>query len=217
MHERISARLISFVYLLGYGWGPRAMSHLRKWWVIARHPRATIIFEEPLYLGPRFSLHMPEGGTFIAKRFTDFRRDFRCEILGEGRVTIGEGCAFTNSVLIQCTTSIDIGDRCMFGQANLVVDGNHRYRDIDKPMLEQGYEFKSLTIEDDATVTTKCTIIANLGRRCFVGANSVVIHDVPAYSLAAGVPARLRDYYGPPGEEPPELANRDGRAVSGRR
>ena len=85
----------------------------------------------------------------------------------------------------------------MFGQANLVVDGNHRFRGLDRPMLEQGYDFRPLVIADDATVTTKCTIIASLGERCFVGANSVVTRDVPAFSVAAGVPARVVEYFGP--------------------
>ena len=51
----------------------------------------------------------------------------------------------------------------MFGQSTIVVDGHHRFRDLDKPMLEQGYDFHAVRIEDDATVTTKCTIIADLG------------------------------------------------------
>ena len=41
---------------------------------------------------------------------------------------------------MQCTTRMDIGERVMFGQTTLVVDGNHRFRDLTKPMLEQGYD-----------------------------------------------------------------------------
>jgi acetyltransferase-like isoleucine patch superfamily enzyme len=190
---------------IGYVHGPRLMSRLRKWWVLARNPHATVRFTEPVYLGPGFSLHMPDGGTFIAGPACEFRRNFRAEISGDGRIEIGAGTVCTYDVVMQCSTSIVIGERCMFGQATLVVDGNHRYRDLDVPMLQQGYDFRPIRIGDDATITTKCTIIADIGERAFVGANSVVTKSAPPFTVVAGVPARVIDYFGPAGGEPAEL------------
>jgi acetyltransferase-like isoleucine patch superfamily enzyme len=135
----------------------------------------------------------------------EFRRDFRCEIAWDGRVTIGRDSVFTYSSLIQCTTTVDIGERCQFGQTTIVLDGQHRFRDITRPMLEQGLDFTPITIEDDATTTTKCTIMASIGTRAFVGANSVVTRPVPPYTVAVGAPAKVVDYFGPPGQEPEEL------------
>jgi acetyltransferase-like isoleucine patch superfamily enzyme len=146
---------------------------------------------------------MPFGGTFVTGEAVEFRRKFRCEVMGDARVTIGDMSVFTYDVIMQCGKSIEIGKRVMFGQCTLVVDGNHRFRDLDKPMLEQGYAFRPLRIEDDATITTKCTIIHQVGMRAFVGANSVVSRPIPAYCVAVGNPARVVDYFGPPGAEPP--------------
>lgn len=114
---------------------------------------------------------------------------------------------FTYSVLIQCTTTIDIGRRCQFGQTTILLDGQHRFRDITRPMLEQGYDWHPLTIEDDATITTKCTIMADIGTRAFIGANSVVTRTIPPYTVAVGAPARPIEYFGPPGLEPQELGS----------
>jgi acetyltransferase-like isoleucine patch superfamily enzyme len=174
------------------------MSALRKRWVLLRHPHAEIHFGKYVYLGPGFSLHMPFGGTFIADDGVEFRRGFRAEVGPEGRVVIGPGSVFTYYVLVQCATTIEIGARCMFGQSTIVIDGNHRFRDLTKPMLSQGYDYQRIRIADDATVTTKCTIINDVGERAFIGANSVVTRPIPAFSLAVGSPARVIEYFGPP-------------------
>ena len=183
---------------LGYVWGPRLASAVRKRWVLLRNPQADIRFGKYVYLGPGFSLHMPDGGTFVAGDGVEFRRGFRAELAGpEAQIVIGPQSVFTYYVLMQCSTSIEVGARCMFGQSTIVVDGNHRFRDLMRPMLEQGYDFRQIRIGDDATVTTKCTIIADVGERAFIGANSVVTEAIPPFTLAAGIPASARDYFGP--------------------
>jgi acetyltransferase-like isoleucine patch superfamily enzyme len=190
---------------LGYRYGPSIMSWLRQRWVIVRHPQAEISFGKGVYVGPRFSLFIPDEGSFIVSDGVEFRRDFRAEVSGSGRVTIGEGSVFTYSVLVQCSTTIAIGKRCQFGQATILLDGQHRFRDITRPMLEQGYEFHPLIIGDDAVITSKCTIMADVGERAFIGANAVVTKPVPPYTVAVGAPARPIEYFGPPGGEPEDL------------
>lgn len=185
---------------LGYVWGPRLMSAIRKRWVLLRHPHADIRFGKHVYVGPGFSLHMPDGGQFIAGDGVEFRRGFRAEVGPRGRIAIGPRSVFTYYVLMQCSTSIEIGARCMFGQSTIVIDGNHRFRDLTKPMLDQGYDYTPIRIEDDVTVTTKCTIIADLGERAVIGANSVVTKPIPAFTVAVGAPARAIEYFGPEGD-----------------
>lgn len=202
--ERLLTRLRHLPVAIGYHRGPLFMSFLRQRWVRFRNPAAHIHFGPRTYLGPGFSLHMPFGGTFITGPGVEFRRNFRAELANaESRIEFGAACTCTYDVLMQCTTSIVIGDRCQFGQATIVLDGNHRFRDLDRPMLDQGYELTPIRIEDDATVTSKCTIIADVGRRSFIGAHAVVVHPVPAYSVAVGVPARVIENFGPPGENSP--------------
>ncbi|MHB8656623.1 MAG: acyltransferase [Solirubrobacteraceae bacterium] len=199
------------------GPGPLLMSWLRKRWILLRNPHARIEFRGPVYLGPGFSLDMPHGGRLTVGPGVEFRRGFRAEFGGpDALISIGPMAVFTYDVVIQCSSSIEIGAHCQFGQASLVVDGNHRFRDLDRPMLEQGYELTPLKIADHATVTTKCTIVADIGERTFVGANSVVSRALPAFCLAAGAPARVLEYFGPPGQEPPELREEAGAEAQAR-
>lgn len=190
LHHRVAR-------FLRYGRGPRIASALRRHWLLLTHPGADIRFDGPVYLGPGFSLHIPDGGSFHVGPGVEFRRNFRAEVSGDGRISIGAGCVFTYDVVMQCSTTIDVGERAMFGQATLVVDGNHRFRDLERPMLAQGYDFRPLRIADDVVVTTKCTIIADVGERSIIGANSVVTRNVPAFTVAAGVPAKVIEEFGP--------------------
>jgi acetyltransferase-like isoleucine patch superfamily enzyme len=187
------------LWRIGYVRGPWLASWLRRRWLLLSHPHAHIEFRGPVYLGPGFSVFIPDAGTLIVGPGVEFRRGFRAEIHGDGRLVVGAGCVFTYDVLVQCTTSIEIGERCMFGQASMLVDGNHRFRDLTKPMLAQGYDFRPIRIGDDATITTKCTVIADIGERAFIGANSVVTSPVPPFTVAAGVPARVIEEFGPAG------------------
>ena len=175
---------------LSYFTAPRIASALRKRWVILRNPHADVRFDGPVYLGPGFSLFCPEGGTFHVGPDVEFRRGFRAELHG-GTITIGGGTVFTYDVVLQCSSRIDIGERCIFGQSSMIVDGNHRFRDLSRPVLGQGYDLTPIAIGDDVMVTSKCTIIADVGERSLVGANSVVTRPVPPFTVAAGAPARV--------------------------
>src|SRR5437763_7518833 len=178
---RIPARIRRLPVSIGYFRGPLLMSWLRKRWVHFRNPHATIRFGRGTYLGPGFSLHMPFGGTFVTGEGVEFRRNFRAELGGpESRIEFGARAVCTYDVLMQCTTSIVIGERCQFGQSTIVIDGNHRFRDLDRPMLEQGYDFTPIRIADDATVTTKCTIIPALAPRALIGAPAALTPPAPA-------------------------------------
>ena len=89
---------------------------------------------------------------------------------------------------------VEIGDHCMFANGCYITDSSHRFDDPVKPVPWQGFTTKGPTrIGDnvwcgvDVVVTSGVTI----GERCVIGANSVVTTDIPAFSVAAGAPARV--------------------------
>lgn len=188
-----------------YRTGARIASRFRQAAVTLTHRHCRVEFQGPVHLGPGFFLNIPNRGEFIVGPGVDFRRGFVCEISGDGRVTIGGGSTFTYDVVIQCSTTIEIGQNCVFAQGVLVADGSHRYRDHTTPMVAQGYDFRPIKIGDGASVMAKSTVIADVGAGAFVAANAVVTKPVPDFCLAAGVPARIVDYFGPPDRRPPEL------------
>ncbi|MBV9412899.1 MAG: acyltransferase [Acidimicrobiia bacterium] len=163
----------------------------------ATHLHCNVDIGRPVRLGPGFTLFIPDNGSFVVEPGVDFRRDFRCEIEGDGRVEIGAGTVFTSNALIQCSTLVSIGKRCAFGQSTLIVDGYHRYQDTDRHWMEQGYDLRPIHIGDGAGISDKCTIQADIGERAMVASGSVVNRPIPPYCLAVGAPARVIRYFGP--------------------
>jgi acetyltransferase-like isoleucine patch superfamily enzyme len=188
-----------------YRAGERIATEARKLVIRLTHRHCHVEFQGRVRLGPGFALDIPGQGSFIVGPGVDFRRGFVCEISGTGRVRIGAGTTFTSSCLIQCSTSIDIGEGCNFGQSTQIVDGNHRFRDPDVPMLEQGYDFRPIVIGAGVSVLSKCTIVNSIGERAYIGANSVVTREIPPFCLALGAPARVVEYFGRPELRPPDL------------
>lgn len=184
---------------------PRVAWMLRRWGIASTHLHADVRIGAPSRLGPGFALAIPERATFATGVGCDFRRGFVCEVSPGGVVEIGAGSIFTSYALVQISTSLTIGERCVFGQDVMIADGNHRFRDHTRHLLDQGYDFRPLAIGDGVVVMSKCTIVASIGRGAVIGANSVVTRDVPAWCLAVGSPARVVDYFGPPEHRPAEL------------
>ncbi len=180
-----------------FTWLPMVASASRKWWAKFKNPHATVRFGKHVYVGPGFSLHAPFGGTFEAGDGCEFRRGFRCELGGpETVVRLGRQCVATYDVLFQISSSLEIGDRVMFGQCTAVFDGSHNFKDPDMPMLSQGYTLTPLRFGSDVTILTKCTIVSDLGDRAVVGANSMVTKPVEPWTIVGGVPAKPIGTYG---------------------
>jgi acetyltransferase-like isoleucine patch superfamily enzyme len=174
-----------------YYHGARLASWGRKRTVALTHSHARVTFGRYSYVGPGFSLTIPDGGTLEIGPGVQFRRGFVCEIAGNGRVVIGANTIFTAQALVQCSTSIVIDEGCIFGQAVLLADGQHRFEDLSVRFLDQGYDFRPLHIGREVVVHSKCTITADVGEHVILGAHSLVTRALPAYSVAFGSPARV--------------------------
>jgi acetyltransferase-like isoleucine patch superfamily enzyme len=113
---------------------------------------------------------------------------------GKARIVIGSGTFLNIAVMVASMDLVEIGDHCMFANGCFVTDSSHRFDDPDAPVTWQGFTSKGPTRIGDnvwcgagVVVTTGVTI----GERSVIGANSVVTTDIPAFSVAAGVPARV--------------------------
>ncbi|HVW81501.1 MAG TPA: acyltransferase [Mycobacteriales bacterium] len=193
----MSTDLRRLPWLVRYGYARRIAYRWRRAALLLIHNHLDVEIAKGVAIGPRFDLWMPAPATFHVGTGSEFRRDFFCEIGPGGRVEIGERVIFTSAALIQISTSLIIGRRAVFGQSVMIADGNHKFRDHTKHLLDQGYDFRPIEIGDNAIVTSKCTILNSIGEGAIIGAGSVVTKPIPAYCLAYGAPARVVEYFGP--------------------
>jgi acetyltransferase-like isoleucine patch superfamily enzyme len=105
-------------------------------------------------------------------------------ILGD-RVRVGIG-----SVVIGPVT---MGSGSGLGQHVFVSGFNHGYEDGAKNSSQQALVIKPTIIEEDAHIGANSVILAGVtvGKRCQIGAGSVVTKDIPPYSIAVGNPAKV--------------------------
>ncbi|ELR8747409.1 acyltransferase [Vibrio vulnificus] len=87
---------------------------------------------------------------------------------------------------------VEIGKGCMIGDNVLLTDHNHT-NPIDSklrtaPLVSNG----PVSIGSETWLGDKVVVISStIGKGCIIAAGSVVTKDIPDYSIAAGVPAKV--------------------------
>lgn len=112
--------------------------------------------------------------------------------VGEG-LQVGDRSSFATGCFVGCSGSIRIGDDVMLGPGVQLHSENHVMADTGRPIKEQGVERSFVVIEDDCWIGAGTVVTAGvtIGRGSVIGAGSVVTRDVPAHSVAVGVPAKV--------------------------
>ena len=111
-----------------------------------------------------------------------------------GTISIGDYSNIGANCRLGTTSKIVFGKHVLLA-ANCYIGGaQHTFDRIDIPIMRQGYESKGgVAIEDDVWLGAGVTVLdgVRIGTGCVIGAGSVVTKDLPPYSIALGVPARI--------------------------
>lgn len=111
----------------------------------------------------------------------------------EGKIQIGNGVHIGEGSVIYSGVGIRIGDNVIIGPQNIIVDLDHRFENLDVPINQQGMNGKEISIGENVWIASQCVVIkgVTIGKGSVIGAGSIVNKNVPPYSVAAGVPARV--------------------------
>jgi acetyltransferase-like isoleucine patch superfamily enzyme len=163
--------------------------------------------------GKKF-LHFGDGSLIMWKPTTIFNENY---ISIGSNTLIGEGVSLSAGMVPgqKCLTSpvVTIGDRCLIGRGSGIVghfsisigddvwtghhvyitDQNHGYEDVSRPISQQTQPELPVVIGDGSWLGFGSVVLpgVTIGKHCVIGANAVVTSDIPDYSVAVGVPARV--------------------------
>lgn len=118
------------------------------------------------------------------------------------RLVIGDGTWIGEQCFIHAAGGIVIGRNVGIGPGTRIISSRHAEEGRHLPILHSRIELLPVVIEDDVDLGVGSVVLpgVRIGRGAQIGAAAVVTRDVPAYAVAAGVPARVLRYR-PGGDE----------------
>ena len=121
-----------------------------------------------------------------------------CPVNGhEAELKIGNNVSLGEYSHITCANKVTIGNSVLTGRFVLITDNSHGNSTKDSadiaPLAREIHSNGPVCIGDNVWIGDKVTILPNvtIGKGCIIAANAVVTKDIPEYSVAAGVPAKV--------------------------
>jgi lipopolysaccharide O-acetyltransferase len=119
-------------------------------------------------------------------------------------IVFGKHVRVSHHVHIAATHWVEIGDNVLMGSKVMITDHNHGLYSLDAHSLphiapalrpldsdQRTLIGRDVWLGDGVVVTPGSTI----GEGCVIGANSVVLGNIPPFTIAAGAPARVRKVF----------------------
>lgn len=113
------------------------------------------------------------------------------------KIEIGNDVSMMENCQISCCKQIVIGNGCLFG-ANVFITDNFHGKNIEEqlhlPPIDRPLDVRGeVVIGNNVWIGRNVCIMpgVTIGDGAVIGANAVVTKDIPAYAVAAGVPAKI--------------------------
>ena len=166
-----------------------------------------VVLEEGIKLTNRHNIHL--GNNVRIGRFTKLMassqhasikignntriHDFCVLLAYDGYIEFGENCSLHEFSLIAGNGGVKIGNWVRIASGVKIYAAQHIFKERDIPIYKQGIEGKGVVIEDDVWIGTNAIVLdgVKIGKGSIIGAGAVVTRDIPPYSVAVGVPAKV--------------------------
>jgi len=151
----------------------------------------------PVSFGRGVRIKITDGGRVCLRK--NVCLDDYCLIYAQkGRIHIGDDVYLGQGTQVVAKKSISIGSDCLIAPYAVIRDANHKTA-YGKLIRQQGFDIRPVTLGRDCWLGSHVVITAGstLGDGVVVGANAVVLGQVPDNAITAGVPAQVVKYRQP--------------------
>ena len=169
--------------------------YLLRYWRFLRFKLANphVVTTGFVFLGKDVELFARPGfGRLVLGRWVHLGdgTSLRCH---EGTLSIGDKVVFGRNNVVNAYLDISIGATSIIADMVYVTDFDHVFTDVERPIKDQGLVKSPVRIGADVWLANKVSVVRGtvIGDGCVVAANAVVTRDLPPYSVAVGVPARV--------------------------
>ena len=137
------------------------------------------------------------NGTYMGKGGILTAWDNYAEEKWAPKIVIGKNCSIGEFAHISACNSIEIGDNLLTGRYVYISDnahGNSSIEEIENPPAKRKLHVKGpVIIDDNVWIGERVCILSgvHIGKGAIIAANAIVTHDVPANTIAGGVPAKI--------------------------
>uniref|UniRef100_A0A7V3J989 Acyltransferase n=1 Tax=candidate division CPR3 bacterium TaxID=2268181 RepID=A0A7V3J989_UNCC3 len=106
------------------------------------------------------------------------------------KVEVGERSAIGDYVVIWGGGGVKIGNDVLIAAHSVIVSESH---DVDAKVFRETHLAKSVVIEDNVWLGVGVLVMpgVTIGRNSVIGAGSIVTKNIPANSVAYGIPAKI--------------------------
>ena len=110
----------------------------------------------------------------------------------EPEIIIGDNTSFENFIHLVSAGKISIGHDCVFSSRVFIAQCEHEYITLNEKVMNQRLTTADITIGDYCFLGMDVKVFpgVNIGNNVIVGANSIVMNDLPEYTVCVGVPAK---------------------------
>ncbi|MBD0343801.1 MAG: acyltransferase [Coleofasciculus sp. Co-bin14] len=110
-----------------------------------------------------------------------------------GFIEVGENSFIGPYSCVAGPGPIRIGKDCLIAAHSGIFANNHQFADPTRKIVDQELTCKGITIEDDCWLGAGVKVLdgVTIGRGSVIGAGAVVTKDIPPFSVAVGVPAKV--------------------------
>ncbi len=162
-------------------------------WLVCRHPQVSLA--PSVLIHPSAMVHPRQARLTIGESST-----VASGAVVQGAVRIGSHSTVQSYAVIvgygegeAPAGQVTIGDDVRIAPQVMIIAANHVFDDPDQPIRSQGLAPAPIVIESDVWLGGRVVVTAGVtvGRGSVIGAGAVVTRDIPPFSIAVGVPAKV--------------------------